>query len=92
MIKAIIFDLNGVLVDTEEVHFQAHKKVLSNYGIDLTMDEYAQHGIGSKTYDFHIYLRGKYNTLFDVYQSEVEKRNLFRAMISSGVKLMPNVK
>ena len=39
-IKAIIFDMDGVLVDTEPLHYIAWKKVLGKYGYNLTKNEF----------------------------------------------------
>ncbi|MBK5102439.1 MAG: hypothetical protein JJE15_15875 [Desulfobacteraceae bacterium] len=38
MVKAILWDNDGVLVDTEELYFSATRDVLSKVGIDLTRD------------------------------------------------------
>jgi HAD superfamily hydrolase (TIGR01509 family) len=40
MLKAVLFDHDGTLVDSEEVHFQIWKNVLQPHGIDMTADEY----------------------------------------------------
>lgn len=40
-IKAIIFDMNGVIVDDEPIHELAFKSVLKNYGIKLTSNDYS---------------------------------------------------
>ena len=37
MVKAIIFDLDGVLVDTAQYHYLAWKRLASELGIDLTI-------------------------------------------------------
>ena len=37
MVKAIIFDLDGVLVDTAHYHYLAWKRLASELGIDLTI-------------------------------------------------------
>lgn len=38
--KAIIFDCDGILVDTEGLKFQAWKESLARYKVDLKLDEY----------------------------------------------------
>jgi beta-phosphoglucomutase len=40
MFKAIIFDCDGTLVDSEGAHFQSWRSTLQRYGEDLTLDEY----------------------------------------------------
>lgn len=42
MLRAVIFDFDGVIVDTERSHFQALKRVLAEEGIPLTWEEYTQ--------------------------------------------------
>ena len=43
---AILFDFDGVLADTEPVHFACWAEVLRPFGISLTWDYYRRHGIG----------------------------------------------
>lgn len=43
MLRAIIFDFDGVIVDTEGFHFEALQRVLKEERIPLTWDEYTQH-------------------------------------------------
>jgi len=40
MIKAIIFDLDGVLVDARELHFEALNRALEKFGHIITRDEH----------------------------------------------------
>ncbi len=40
MLKAVIFDMDGVLVDTEPVHYQANKQIMSEFGYDFEYDYY----------------------------------------------------
>ncbi|CAN5861854.1 HAD family phosphatase [soil metagenome] len=46
MIRAIIFDFNGVLVDDESVHFELFREVLAQEGIDLTEEVYHDRYLG----------------------------------------------
>lgn len=38
MIKALIFDMDGVILDSEPLHFEADKKALWEYGVEITDD------------------------------------------------------
>jgi HAD superfamily hydrolase (TIGR01509 family) len=40
MIRAVIFDFNGVLVDDESVHFELFREVLGQEGVVITPDDY----------------------------------------------------
>lgn len=40
MLKAIIFDCDGVIADTEQIHMAAFQRVLSEEGIELNKEEY----------------------------------------------------
>src|ERR1039457_5987888 len=46
MIRAVIFDLDGTLVDTEPLHFAAFNDVLCPAGIEIPRDEYFARLIG----------------------------------------------
>jgi HAD superfamily hydrolase (TIGR01509 family) len=45
MISAVIFDLDGLLADTEKLHLQAYKETLAAHGIELRDSEYEEHWI-----------------------------------------------
>ncbi len=40
MLKAIIFDFNGVILDDEPLHFAAMRDAVAEFGIDLTREAY----------------------------------------------------
>jgi HAD superfamily hydrolase (TIGR01509 family) len=40
MIKAILFDFNGVIIDDEPIQMSAYKQVMAPYGIELTDENY----------------------------------------------------
>ena len=61
MLKAVIFDMDGVIIDSEPMHARAAILALKKYNVDITMD-YLLKFIGSTTFhmceimikDFHI--------------------------------------
>lgn len=46
MIRAVVFDFDGVLSDSEPLHMKAYQEVLSTLGVTLTREEYYGHLLG----------------------------------------------
>jgi beta-phosphoglucomutase len=46
MLHAVIFDFDGVITDSEILHFRAFNAVLSHYGFQLTKQEYYKDYLG----------------------------------------------
>ena len=40
MVKAVLFDMDGLMVESEMLHYQAYKEVLAQFGITLTLEDY----------------------------------------------------
>ena len=43
---AVLFDFDGVLIDSEPVHFECWREIVAAYGITLDWPTYCQKGIG----------------------------------------------
>ncbi|MGZ8483226.1 MAG: HAD family hydrolase [Candidatus Binatia bacterium] len=46
MLRAVIFDFNGIIVDDEPIHFELFQKVLAEEGIELTNNAYYARYLG----------------------------------------------
>ena len=46
MLRAILFDFNGVLVDDEPIHLELFQKVLNEEGLELGREDYYAHYLG----------------------------------------------
>jgi HAD superfamily hydrolase (TIGR01509 family) len=46
MLRAVIFDFNGIIVDDEPIHFQLFQKVFAEEGINLGKDAYYERYLG----------------------------------------------
>jgi len=62
---AILFDFDGVLADTEPVHWACWAEVLKPLGITLEWDYYRDHGIGIDDKDMLRTLAGLANPPLD---------------------------
>lgn len=45
MIRGVVFDLDGVLADTERLHWAVYREVLLELGVDVGLEEYRRHWI-----------------------------------------------
>ena len=45
----VIFDLDGVLIDSEGLYYRAYSEVLEAYGITISREEYEDHWIATGT-------------------------------------------
>ena len=46
MIKAVIFDLDGLLIDSEIISYKIYKEILHQFGHNFTIEEYTQNYSG----------------------------------------------
>ena len=90
MIKAVIFDLDGLLADTEKLHLSSYKTVFSKLGFELSDQEYADHWIrdGQGTDAFV----AKKNLSFDPDFVRKEKAILYKKLVSSSAETMPGAR
>ena len=90
MICAVIFDLDGLLADTEKLHLSAYQTAFSELGFDLSDEEYANHWIrcGQGTDAFI----ARKNLSVDPNIVRCEKSRLYKKLVSSIAKPMPGAR
>ncbi|NUM25588.1 MAG: HAD family phosphatase [Candidatus Buchananbacteria bacterium] len=93
MIKAILFDLDGVLIETEKETFKFYQKILGqDYGIFLK-DEDFKYKAGRKSKDFwNDILTPEQQEKIDVKKLTQNKREAFNTDPDKYVKAMPGGK
>lgn len=92
MIRAVIFDLDGTLVDTEPLHFAAFNEVLRGDGIEIGFDDYIARLIGLNDRDcFATVLRENRKDASDAHVAELiaRKTAVYQAMIAERDVLYP---
>lgn len=83
-IKAFIFDLDGVITDTEPIHMDAWLEVLEPIGIAFDEDEYRKNYLGLNDRDFLDSVGRVHGHHF----SDAEKADLIEVKTSASINLM----
>lgn len=80
--QAIIFDLDGVLTDTSEYHFQAWKHLAEDEGIPFTREENDEHlrGIGRRE-SLEYLIRGRTYTEEQIQEMMKRKNRYYKTLI-----------
>ena len=91
MLKAVIFDFDGVLVDTEPLHYRAFQEILAPLGLGYSYEHYVEHYIGFDDRDalreaFRAAGRALSGTLSDLLRA---KAKAFQRIVAQGVEPFP---
>jgi beta-phosphoglucomutase len=90
--EAVVFDFDGVIVDTEPLHFQALRRVLEPLGIGLSWPEYVDAYLGFDDRDaFAEVFRARGRTLDGKRLKDLvaAKSGVFQDVIRDGVRPYP---
>ena len=92
--SAVIFDFDGVIVDTEPLHYQAFQKLLQPQNLGFSWEEYVQTYMGFDDRDaFREAFKQKSEPLStsDLEQLVAQKAVIFQEVIKAGVTAYPGV-
>ncbi len=83
----IIFDLDGVIIDSEGLQYQAYCRVLQPFGVQVTREEYGREWIaGGRGPEYAV---KTYNLPIDPDQLRALKNPVYQELLHSEVTLMP---
>ncbi len=94
MLRAIVFDFDGIIVDAEPVHLKAFQDVLRGRGISLSQEEYYERylALDDRTL-FSTLLRDR-NINLDAYSIDdlmQKKSDRYESLIREGIEIFPGV-
>lgn len=95
MLRAIIFDFNGIIVDDEPIHLEMFQKVLKEEGISLSKEDYYAHYLGMDDRGcFKAAYANRGRTLNENLLAQLVRRKgaYYQQALEKGVSVFPGVK
>lgn len=89
MIRAVIFDMDGVIIDSEPLHFKSDQLTMKYFGKDISCGE-LNHYVGVSNSVMWTDLQKKYNIDASV-QTLMEKQSYYKKSLVGNKKLEPIV-
>jgi len=94
MLRAVIFDFDGVIADSEVLHFRAFNKVLAGHGFQITKEQYFSKYLGLT--DLECFRSVAKERLVELDEGAIEKlleekRVVFEQMAKTEVKIIDGV-
>ena len=89
--KAIIFDMDGVIVDSEKIKFEITKEIVESFGFQWKQED-QEKGIGLNANDFWSHIIKKFN--LNATRNELEEKfsNVYNKKIKEEAKFIPSSK
>lgn len=86
----VIFDLDGVLIDSEGLYYRAYSEVLKPYGVTVSREEYEDHWIAQG--NGPEYIVAKHNLPIAPDEMRQLRSPIYLRLLETEVQLMPHVK
>ncbi|MDI6777985.1 MAG: HAD family phosphatase [Patescibacteria group bacterium] len=78
MIKSVLFDLDGIIVDSEPLHFEAHQKALRQFGVNITIQDYMEFGVAKGDANLFEKVSKKYGVELNKEKVSKSKKKLYK--------------
>ncbi|MGM9940911.1 MAG: HAD family hydrolase [Bulleidia sp.] len=91
MIQGIIFDMDGLIIDSEPVYYDIFNQILGEYGIQLDMKTYTEKISGRSDVENFRYILETYPLNLTMEQLAHKEKTIEMERIRKGVPLKPGV-
>ncbi|WP_446039765.1 HAD family hydrolase [Streptomyces sp. SID1121] len=89
---AVIFDLDGTLIDSEPNYYEAGRLLLARYGVDGFTWEHHSRFIGISTWETLVALREEYGIDAPVERLLAEKNRLYLDLVRASTEVFPEMR
>ncbi len=88
--RGVIWDLDGVIIDSADLHFQSWRETLARHGITMDREQFEQ-GFGRRNDDIVAGIANRKITPEEVTAIGREKEATYRQMVAGHAKFFPGV-
>ncbi|MDD5172062.1 MAG: HAD family phosphatase [Candidatus ainarchaeum sp.] len=93
MIRAVLFDFDGVVVQSERLHMDSFLELLSPFGVNVSEERWYREFAGTGSRSIIERLAKEYNIKTDIGELVEKRKNLYEAKIRKGeLRETPGVK
>lgn len=92
MIKAVIFDLDGLLLDTEIVAFKIYEELGERFGFTLTLPDFMENFCGQQLRRNVAYCNERFHLPWGFEEAVEEVLRIEKRILDEGVDVMPGAK
>jgi beta-phosphoglucomutase len=89
MITTVLFDMDGVISDTQKLHAAVESELLSDFDIHLSPEEISKKYSGVKTGEFFVELLNTQSKAYDIDSLMNKKWEMMQEMAQRGVDAVP---
>ncbi len=89
--KAILWDLNGVIIDDMEVHFHAFQRYLRDIGLDMTRDYFVDYCTGTPPNEVFGKLFSDNDCDISIDEATEKKRDYYFEVLAGRMVMLPGV-
>ena len=87
--KAVVFDMDGVLMDSFTPHFESWRAMFAEYGYDITLDDFALTFGKTSRETIPLLVPGLTNE--QIHEMDLRKEFLYRELVAKKFPSMPGV-
>lgn len=89
-VQAVLFDLDGVLVDSERLHYRAYSEVLAEFGVSVPPDVYSYRFIALGT--GHVWAAEEFDLPISAAEVKARKTAILHRLFDAEIALMPGAR